>query len=541
MYSKSTIRLACCLAAALGTCAALEACVGDEGLTKLDVIANSPDMRAEEPDLAELWAQELCAPECNGDECGDDGCGGSCGECDDGLTCTADSCDEGKCQSTLMNSHCLLGSSCKSAGDHAPGNPCVACDPLQSTGSWTTIEDGVGCADGYVCYQGACCAALGHCQGRECGDDGCGGNCGVCPEGLDCVDSLCIYVPKCGNGVCEDDEDCSTCFPDCSCVTQGFVKTTAGGFWMGSPSGKGESCPEGYAGGGCAGDGTGATIEEPGRNLDEQLHHVLLTRNFEIQNHEVTQGEWEAVFYGWNPSYFGPDGLSYDHGDDCPVENISWYDALAFANWKSVEAGLEPCYLFSSVLCEGNSGPSDGTDYGFCLNPTQGGIYSAEVTLAVGQGSPYDCTGYRLPTEAEWEYAARAGTLTAYHNGMGWDEEDEICPVEPYHLTEIAWYCGNEGGPSGEKGTKTVGSKEENQWGLHDMSGNVWEWVWDKSCNSLAGPALDPDGSGCESAHRSVRGGSWLGTAGFCRSANRYALLPGDREKDLGFRLARSF
>ena len=132
---------------------------------------------------------------------------------------------------------------------------------------------------------------------------------------------------------------------------------------------------------------------------------------------------------------------------------------------------------------------------------------------------------YRLPTEAEWEYACRAGTTTAFSFG-----EDES------KLGEYAW-CRSNADNAGEKYAHAVGLKKPNPWGLHDMHGNVFEWCSDWYGNALPGGA-DPVGPGGGS-DRVIRGGGWRDYPGSCRSANRYA-VPSNRSNDMGFRVARS-
>ena len=133
---------------------------------------------------------------------------------------------------------------------------------------------------------------------------------------------------------------------------------------MGSP----EGCPgpDGYP---------GDCTSELGRNTNETLHYVTLTHDFEMQTTEVTQGEWKTAFGGWNPA-------TSTQGDSYPIETISWFDSGAYANWKSEQAGLTPCYVFSDVKCE--DGSSVGVSYKDCLNETQKGIASGTVTLTGG-------------------------------------------------------------------------------------------------------------------------------------------------------------
>ena len=195
---------------------------------------------------------------------------------------------------------------------------------------------------------------------------------------------------------------------------------------------------------------------------DETRHEVRISRGFWLGKYEVTQGEWRAVM-GTNPSYFS------DCGPRCPVERVSWEDVQAFVRK---------------------------------LNERESGRGYA----------------YRIPTEAEWEYAARAGT-----SGIRYGE-----------LDEIAWHWGN----SGAK-THPVGQKRANAWGLHDMLGNVWEWTGDWYGRYPSGPATDPRGPESGSS-RVIRGGSWGNYAGYFRSADRYYYSPGYRANDFGFRLVRT-
>ncbi len=192
------------------------------------------------------------------------------------------------------------------------------------------------------------------------------------------------------------------------------------------------------------------------------VHTVNITKAFWLQKTEVTQGQWQAVM-GTNPSHFK------DCGDACPVEYVSWDDAQAFI----------------AELNQANPGAS-----------------------------------YRLPTEAEWEHAARAGT-TGDYGGTG-------------VLEEMGWYRDN----AGEK-THPVGQKAANAWGLYDMHGNVWEWVADWHGPYPSGTVNDPTGPATGSA-RVMRGGSWYISAYFARSAVRDRYSPSYRLISFGFRLART-
>lgn len=239
----------------------------------------------------------------------------------------------------------------------------------------------------------------------------------------------------------------------------------------------------------------------------ESQHDVTFMYGFAMGVTEVTQGQWKAKSGGTNPSYFS------NCGDDCPVEQVDWYSALAYANALSDAAELQSCYTLTD--CEDDSnGWQDGHHAG-CTAATFVGL---------------DCTGYRLPTEAEWEYAYRAGTMTAYYNG----ENSKTAPCDfDEKLDEIGWYCSN-----GEDRTHRVKDKQANAWGLYDMAGNVWEFTWDwygpypSDTTDYAGPATG--------SNRVLRGGAWAGLPLHARAAFRVPSDPTSRGDSVGFRLTRT-
>jgi formylglycine-generating enzyme required for sulfatase activity len=228
----------------------------------------------------------------------------------------------------------------------------------------------------------------------------------------------------------------------------------------------------------------GSPASEAGRAGDEAQHQVTVS-SFYIGRYEVTQKEWVAVM-GSNPSYF--------KGDDLPVESVSWYEAVAYCNARSVKEGLTPAYTVVNTLI------------------------GATVTWN------RSASGYRLPTEAEWEYAARGGSGVGYLIYAGSNNVDGV-----------GWYWDN----SGSK-THPVGTKAANGLGIYDMTGNVWEWCWDWYGTYPTSPQTDPIGAP-SGAGRVARGGSWHFYGQNLRSAYRNTITPSSRYDVLGFRLVRSY
>jgi sulfatase modifying factor 1 len=253
-------------------------------------------------------------------------------------------------------------------------------------------------------------------------------------------------------------------------VTMRFARIAPGEFLMGSPSG------------------------EEGRDADEgPQHKVRLTKGFAMGVTAVTQAQWEAVM-GTNPSRF--------KGPTLPVEQVSWFDAVEYCNRLT-------------EWLNRNGGPYRKPYYA---------IDGERVTAGVG-------TGFRLPTEAEWEYACRAGTQTQFHFGP----TISLKQAHYYPDESVPWEnrAGN---------TKPVGSFPANAWGLHDMHGNTLEWCWDwygekeYATRSSSSVTQDPTGPLSGSA-RVVRGGSWSYDPWFLRSAFRDGYSPSVRIISFGFRL----
>ena len=309
-------------------------------------------------------------------------------------------------------------------------------------------------------------------------------------------------------------------------------ETTAlvpGTFWMGSPSVN--NCPEEYL--------SELELEncenELGRGAYETLHQVTLSTNFEIMRTEVTETQYWSVM-GWTPS--GKETSC----PTCGASQVSWFNAVAFANEMSIENGIAPCYAVTDVIC--NDGSEADTSYMDCMNNTQLGIGSATVTLADDAQTPYECIGYRLPTEAEWEFAVRGGNYLAYYSSASQPGTIESDTDEDENLDVIAWYYYNFGTVLEHE----VGGKEPNAFGLHDMLGNMWEWVWDwyapdYGVADLTIPVTDPAGppaSGVDPPARVTRGGSSYHKPDYCRSAKRAYIVPETKGYDYGFRLVRS-
>lgn len=214
----------------------------------------------------------------------------------------------------------------------------------------------------------------------------------------------------------------------------------------------------------------GSPLDEAGRFDDEQLPHlVTISTGFWLAQTPMTQGEWQAVM-GSNPSYF------VGAGPNAPVEQVSWDDCQEFIRRLNVKAGQQQ---------------------------------------------------YRIPTEAEWEYACRAGTAGPFYAqtlgyGPGNCNADSTEPLLR-QLDAIAWWCGNAGGT-----THPVAEKLPNAWGLHDMLGNVWEW-----CELHHSPALPPG------ALQAIRGGPWYGMPRCVRCADRHTMSPGFMSSGVGLRLVR--
>jgi len=261
----------------------------------------------------------------------------------------------------------------------------------------------------------------------------------------------------------------------------------------------------------------GSPGTELGRYDDETQHPVILSDGFYMGIYPVTQDQYEAVMgTGTNPSHFiaGPD--TGEVQGRRPVETVSWFDAIVFCNKLSEKEHLNPAYEIQESSADAGSWTIDTTKWGEVPDSTSHANFARWNGVRMVSGA----TGYRLPSEAQWEYACRAGTVTMYSFGN-----------DAALLGQYAWYGSN----SGIK-THEVGKKLPNAWGLYDMHGNIWEWCWDwyGLYNSSSQP--DPQGPSVGS-DRIRRGGCWYNTNINVRSALRDADDPSGKDNNIGFRV----
>jgi len=276
----------------------------------------------------------------------------------------------------------------------------------------------------------------------------------------------------------DEDPPCNGC-GSAIFVPSGWVCIPAGTFQMGTPGG------------------------HPRRfHPEHPVHAVTISRPILVMTTEVTQGQWSAYFEE-TPATFGDGDASY------PVDSVNWYEALALANAMSASEGYPACYRLDE--CRGQVGRG-------------GGEYGCRVHTFAG----LDCPGYRLPTEAEWEYFARAGTQTGYSHG------DSVEMLDQY-----AWYATSiRGSESGASGTRAVARLTANPWGLFDLHGNLYEWTQDGLLEYSAAAQVDPVHD--RGTSRVVRGGCYQSPDYYTRSALRYSLERATTDARPGVRLVRA-
>ena len=260
----------------------------------------------------------------------------------------------------------------------------------------------------------------------------------------------------------------------------------------------------------------GSPTDDGCRNLFEAQFTHTLSRSLAVMATEVTRQMWADLKAQQPTLPADPTETGHGAGMTNPVQTVTWYEAVLFANLLSVQRGLTRCYYTDGDF----DTPIDASNY-----------------AAGSNAFDFDADGYRLLTEGEWEYCCRAGTATPfwiaepnYNGGNCYSCTSGRLP----NLESAAVFCAND-----PNGTAAVATKLPNPWGLYDTHGNVWEWCWDMIGNYPAGSATDwagPDST----FYRVIRGGGWIDFDSYCRSAHRESLSPVEHSNSLGFRLVRT-
>ena len=472
-----------------------------------------------------LTSCEVCAP----------GCllvAGETAYCGDGVVDASETCDDGNAEvdgCPYGGASCTVcGTTCRSTAGRVRvcGDGTLDAEEICDDGNNITEQCAYGELACTVC-DASCVEVAGETQ--ICGN-------GTIDAGEECDDGLLnddltpdvcrrdCSLPTCGDGTRDSSEACDdgnlSNRDQCSSLCElGLGRACA-------PEGVNADCLSGWCSNGfCAPSGMayipagtflmGSPDTEFGRNAsDENLHEVTLTRPFYMDLTETTQASWrELAGPSGNPSFY--DGMSPCDGvapDSCPVESLGSSTIAIYANARSEAEGLTACYTLSG-----------------CSQTLTGGTWQNGTYTCTGMVlASLDCNGYRLPTEAEWEYAYRAGSSTSLYNG----DATTNAGVDP--LAElIATYVGNvvRSRPS------PVGQHLPNAWGLYDMAGNVQEWVEDRYLARLPA-ATDP--LQLTGSLRVMRGGFYNASAAGIRAAYRIKFGINLRDSATGFRLVRT-
>ena len=275
--------------------------------------------------------------------------------------------------------------------------------------------------------------------------------------------------------------------------TMNMVFVPGGSFRMGSP------------------DDELGRFGNPGDAWYEGPQRRVTLSDFYMGRTTVTRGQWRAVLGAGTVQETSWGGVG---DDDYPATHVSWYEAIVFANRLSMERNLSPAYRIQ--------GSTDPDNWSGGTIPTASDADWDAVEIVPGS------TGYRLPTEAQWEYAARAGTRTAFNDGVTNDWNDTVS------VGALGWFWGHPDGNS----LREVGLRTPNAWGLYDMHGNVWEWAWDWLGEYPSAAQTNPVGPDT-GVFRVLRGGSWGIDAQNLRSARRVGNDPWFWLGGDGFRLVR--
>jgi formylglycine-generating enzyme required for sulfatase activity len=389
------------------------------------------------------------------------------------------------------------------------------CYDVQTPISYLCSPDHPSCPAGRHCSPAGVCVLAGHDGAVHDGEAGAQGDADAGPR---CGDKLKNGAEQCDDTDLGGDSCESLCFgagklrctKSCAydtsgCALPGWVTIPKGTFFMGSPK------------------------DEPCRSTNDQaLHKVTLTRAFEMQATEVTQKQFKALM-SYNPSYHSI------HGDDLPVDQVTWHAAAAFCNALSAQAGLTPCYvaLGSGKACT----PPDHLPCPADESCLASGCAKLEAAAAYQGQAIYGCPGYRLPCEAEWEQAYRAGGTSALYTGA-----ITSCFGEDPRASAIGWYNYN----VAQAGhwplrPQRVATRQPNQRCLFDLAGNLWEWCHDgyAAPTSATQPSTDPVGPKA-SNYRVVRGGGFSDPPHRMRAGYRTGVPPAYQHAKHGFRCVRT-